>query len=128
MRPIHVLLLSGIVLTSAVDAEHKLVLNVSPQQSLAPANVNVRITIEPNHANRVVEVVAESDEFYRSSQIAIEGERGPKTIFLQLKNLPSGSYEVRSILSDALGHETASERRAVQVIDTEAGTMHWRSQ
>jgi hypothetical protein len=106
------------LLTTLAGAEPRLALRVSPQQSFAPANLNVRLTIEPNEANRVVEVVAESDNFFRSSQIALEGERGPRTVVLQFRNLPGGSYEVRGVVSDSTGQETAVDRRLVEVIET----------
>lgn len=118
MRYTRLWLSSLLFLTSSLGAEQKLTLNVTPQQSFAPANLLVRLTIEPDSANRVVEVVAESGEFYRSSQVTIEGDRGPRTVLLQFHNLPGGAYEVKGIVSDETGKETASDVQRVDVIDT----------
>lgn len=91
-------------------------MSVSPQQSFAPANLFVRLGIEPNAVNRVVEVVAESEEFYRSSQVTLEGDRGPRTVMLQFRNLPGGTYQVSGRVTDDRGHEVAYARHHVNVL------------
>ena len=108
-----VFLVSG---PSVLNGGEPLTMNVSPQTSFAPANLLVRLTIEPNDANRVVEIVAESNEFYRSSQVALEGDRGPRTVQLQFRNLPGGTYVVHGTVSDSQGHEVASSRHEVTVL------------
>jgi hypothetical protein len=119
MRALQASLLGGIFfLTTLAGADSRLALNVSPQQSFAPANLNVRLTIEPHEANRVVEVIAESEDFYRSSQVALEGDRGPRTVIVQFRSLPGGEYVVRGVVSDSTGRETAEQRQVIEVIPT----------
>jgi hypothetical protein len=101
---------------ATLGGDESLKMTVSPEESFAPANLWVRLGIEPNAANRVVEVIAESGEFYRSSQVALEGDRGPRTVQLEFRNLPGGSYEVRGIVTDGRGHEVTSSRREVTVL------------
>lgn len=105
-------LLAGTSLTGG----ESLTMSVSPAQSFAPANLLVRLGIEPNATNRVVEIVAESEEFYRSSLVALEGERGPRTVQLQFRNLPGGRYEVSGTVTDDKGREVAFARRQVNVL------------
>src|SRR3954462_15868718 len=110
-------LLLGLLITAAsLGADPSLRLKVSPQESFAPANLFVRLDVAPNASNRMLSVVADSEGFYRSSQISIEGDRGPKIVDLRLKSLPSGYYEVRAILTDDRGREVASVQRDVVVI------------
>ena len=112
-------LLAGLILiASPLNGTEPLTLSVSPRQSFAPANLFVRLGIEPNAANRSVEVVAESDQFYRSSLVSLEGDRGPKVIQLQFRNLPGGTYEVHGRVTDDRGREVASARHQVNVIDS----------
>src|SRR5262245_20292929 len=107
MWPLRIVLVGFFLLSSSAGAGQKISVAVTPQQAFAPANLLVRLTIEPESSNRTVEVVAESGDFYRSSQVALEGDRGPRTVLLQFKNLPGGTYVVQGTVSDGDGHETA---------------------
>ena len=101
-----------------INGGESLKMSVSPQQSFAPANLFVRVAIEPNTANRAVEVVAESDDFYRSSLVTLEGENGPRTVLLQFRNLPGGQYDVTSRVTNQNGHEVASAHSLVNVVSS----------
>jgi hypothetical protein len=111
------ILLCGFLLSvTPLGGGESLKMSVSPEQSFAPANLFVRLGIEPDAANRIVEVVAESGDFYRSSQVALEGEGGPRTVILQFRNLPGGSYEVRGVVTDNQGREVAVAHQSVNVL------------
>lgn len=117
MRAGLLLLLLAIFITAAsVHGSDPLKISVSPAQSMAPANLYIRVSIEPNAENRTVVVAAESEDFYRSSEMHIEGEDGPKTVVFQFRSVPSGHYEIRGALGDARGREVAIARQNVIVI------------
>ena len=99
-----------------VGGAESLQIRVSPMQSFAPANLNVRLSIEPHANNRVVSVVAESEDYYRSSEVALEGDQGPRTVIVQFRSVPGGKYEIRGTVGDALGKEVASARQNVFVL------------
>ncbi len=61
----------------------------------------VRAYVEANPANRAIAVVAESDDFYRSSEIQLDGERAPRTNRFEFRSLPSGTYHVKAMLIGA---------------------------
>lgn len=105
------------MLTSALPlgAGQRLTLKVSPAVSFAPANLIVRATIVADADNRAVEIVAESDDFYRSSQIQLEGERAAHTNMFEFRSLPPGTYEVRASLVGADGRSRAVARQQVNV-------------
>src|SRR5262245_12121931 len=114
MRPA---LLLGILLTVApLSGSEPLTLRVSPMQSFAPANLYIRLSIEPHANNRVVTVVAESEGYYRSSDVALEGEDGPRTVTVQFRSVPEGRYEIRGAVGDAQGREVSSVRQNVFVL------------
>lgn len=94
----------------------RLTLRVSPAVSFAPANLVVRATIAADADNRVVEIVAESEDFYRSSEIQLDGDRAPRTSMFEFRSLPPGTYEVKAILRGSTGGERASVRQQVNVI------------
>ena len=111
------ILLCGIFLTvTPLGGSDSLKISVSPAQSFAPANLFVRLSIEPNATNRSVEVAAESEDFYRSSQVALEGDQGPRTVQLEFRNLPGGHYEVSGTVADDRGRQVAVVHQNVYVL------------
>jgi hypothetical protein len=102
---------------STTAAEH-LTMAVSPLVSFAPSSLRIRARLVPNDANRSLEVVAESADFYRSSLIPLEGERAPAVITVEFRDVPTGDYEVYSVLTDASGERRAIARQRVRVVAT----------
>jgi hypothetical protein len=88
-----------------LKADQAITMTVSPRQSLAPTNLSVRLRIEPDADNRVLQVVADSGGFYRSSEISLDGERSARSAVVEFRDVPSGKYEVYGVLLDAAGRE-----------------------
>jgi hypothetical protein len=103
--------------TMSASGDEQLKIAVSPAQSFAPSNLNIRARVVPNAENRAIEVVAESDEFYRSSQIPLEGEHAPATILFEFRSLPGGEYQVYGILTDSVGRRRAVVQQQIRVLD-----------
>jgi hypothetical protein len=104
-----------------IRANDRLALRVSPTVSFAPANLVVRATVEANQENRAIEIVAESDDFYRSSQMQLDGDRAPRTTLFEFRSLPTGSYQVRAILRDVSGKEITSTQTQINVVGGDGG-------
>jgi hypothetical protein len=120
-----VVLISLLTVTAALPlgAREKEVmsLKVSPAVAFAPANLVVRATIENDAKNRAVEIVAESESFYRSSEIQLDGDRAPRTTSFEFRSLPQGVYEVRAVLYDESGEARSEVRQQVNVIASGPG-------
>jgi hypothetical protein len=112
------LLLSSTVSAGPID---RLTLAASPVSSFAPAHLVVRVHVTPDPANRALEVIAESSDYFRSSRMPLDGEDAPTTITLEFRGLPQGDYAVRGRLIDSAGHERASVRRQVIVLGSPGG-------
>lgn len=112
--------LIGILLISAapLGAGERLVVRVTPAVAFAPANLNVRATVEANEANRSMEIIAESEDFYRSSEVALDGDRAPRTTMFVFRSLPEGAYQVRAVLRNSSGKELASSVSNVDIMDS----------
>jgi hypothetical protein len=102
-----------------VHGQERLTIAVSPAHSFAPALLRVRVRVEPSVENRSLEVIADSDRFYRSSEFQLEGDRSPATINLELRSLPEGEYRVVGILRDGAGHERSMVYQDVRVMGNE---------
>jgi hypothetical protein len=110
-----------LITTLPMGAGERITVKVSPAVAFAPANLVVRTMIEADQDNRAVEIVAESDDFYRSSQIQLEGDKAPRTTSFEFRSLPPGTYEVRALLLGADGKQRAFARQTVNVIASGAG-------
>jgi hypothetical protein len=110
-----------VMMALPLGAGERLTIKVSPAISFAPANLNVRAMIEVDAQNRMVEVVADSANFYRSSEIQLEGDKAPRTTNFEFRSLPPGTYEVTVMLIGADGRQRALARQQVNVISSGAG-------
>jgi hypothetical protein len=108
---------AAIVLTVLpVDGGEPLALAVTPAQSFAPGFVRIRARIEPNAENRLLTIVADGADFYRSSEIQLDGDQAPKAVEVRFADLPGGEYEVYAALTDASGRQRAVARQPARVI------------
>ncbi len=98
----------AMALPSAAGAP--LTMNVTPRMALEPAFVTVQTTIEANPDNRGLEIVAESGDYYRSSFIQLDGANAPRLNVVEFKNLPTGTYDVTSVLVGAAGQRAIVSR------------------
>src|SRR5262245_26747180 len=74
--------LVGILMVAATGpagAGERMIMKVTPAVAFAPANLIVRATVEADADNRGITVIAESEDFYRSSEIQLDGDRAPRT-------------------------------------------------
>jgi len=110
------LLVCLLSLPAGAGEPDRLTLRVSPAVSFAPANLVVRATITASADNRAMEVIAESRDFYRSSEISLNGDQAPRTSQFEFRSLPPGTYEVRAVLRGSTGDERATVRQQVNVI------------
>ena len=113
----------GILLSAAmtVKAGERLTIAVSPVQSFAPTNLRVRVHVPRDAANRALDVSVDSDDYYRSSRIPLDGEDAPRTITMEFQRLPGGEYEIRGALIDSAGHARAFAREQATVLPSAGG-------
>lgn len=110
----------ALVMTMTAAAKQPLSIQASPAVSFSPANLIISTRIEPDPDNRAMEIVANSDEFYRSSTIALEGDRAPRATRIEYRSLPPGEYEVTVVLIGAGGQQKARAATRVNVIESGA--------
>ena len=114
-------LLCTLAMPVGAGQKDRLTLRVTPAVAFAPANLVVRAMIPLDGSNRAVEIVAESESFYRASQIQLEGDHAPRTSLFEFRSLPPGSYEVRATLFGANGEEVSTVSQQVNVIASSTG-------
>jgi hypothetical protein len=121
MRLGNIILCSAIMAVLSVAtgdaADSRLRIEVSPRISSAPAVVRIRAIVSPDAANRALHIVVDSESYYRSSMVHLDGANAAAITETTLKNLPGGDYEVTVALVEADGRRTV-ERRKLTVAST----------
>jgi hypothetical protein len=93
----------GMAGAPSVQGEQPLKVRVSPTLVLAPGAVSVHASVNTDPDNRLLEVVAESADYYRSSRIQLDGEAAPRMSVFEFRGLPSGDYQITAVLTGSAG-------------------------
>jgi hypothetical protein len=91
-------------------------IHVTPSVAFAPADLEVRASVESDDANRAIAVIAQSHNFYSSSEIQLDGDRAPRATTVEFRGVPVGTYSVRVVVKGAGGKEIGSARTEVTVV------------
>jgi hypothetical protein len=116
--------LAGILLVAATcpaGAGDRMIMKVTPAVAFAPANLVVRAVVEADADNRAIAIVAESEDFYRSSEIQLDGDRAPRINTFQFRSLPPGTYSVKAMLLGRGSEPRLTLRQQVNVMASGAG-------
>ena len=83
---------------------------------MAPATLVVDAVAEKDPANRAVQIQVDSQGYYRSSTMQLDGDEAPRTTTVRYEGVPGGSYEVRVTLFGSDGKERAATSQKVDVL------------
>jgi hypothetical protein len=78
--------------------------------------VRIRARVEPNADNRVLTIVADGPDFYRRSDVPLDGEEAPRTVELSFRDVPAGDYEVSAILTTTSTRPRVTARSSMTVL------------
>jgi len=100
-------------------------------ESLAAFRANIMLqsskripagTAEDSDENRMLSIEIDSPTFNRSSQIPVDGKNSQKTTTVEVKNVPTGFFEVRAVLIGASG----AIADTMQLVKVEPAAGHTR--
>jgi len=91
------------VWANQVTASDAISVSVSPAVGREPARITIRVTVEPDADNRALDVVTESEDFFRRSYRQLDGERSARVSLFEYEGVPAGDYDVRAVLIAADG-------------------------
>jgi hypothetical protein len=105
--------------SSGVGAsQNRIDVRVSPTVAMAPAYVRALVTIPRDASNRLLRVSLDSGDFYRSSDLPLEGARAAFSHQLSWRSVPSGLYLVTVELYGT-GELKEVVRREIRVVGLE---------
>jgi hypothetical protein len=115
MRTTFWLCISLVAIAQPIRASDPLKISVTPAYSFAPSNLRVVVKLERSTENRAIEIAAESEDFYRSSEFSLDGDHSPGIVELNVHDAPGGTYRVVAVLKDSAGRPRASAEKEVTV-------------
>ena len=89
-------------------------LHVSPVLS-DRGDMLVQVLVTRDAENQWMRVTAESETYYSSSEMELEGEYSPRVKVIRFRGVPSGWYEVTGTVFDHRQHVKGLARRSVMV-------------
>jgi hypothetical protein len=101
-----------VLAVSRLSGGEPLRMQLFPAVAREPAVLTIRVTVEAADENRVLQVVAESSTFYRSSEVQIDGKRAAALNVFEFRNVPTGLYNVTSVLIGPHGQRASASRVA----------------
>ena len=112
-------MLAGVLLLGAVPSQagSAVTVRVWPVVAFAPADLQIRASVDVNADNRTLEVVAESNDYYRSSELQLDGEDAARTSVVSFRSLPGGDYTVRVVVRGSRGEVRASSTAISRVVE-----------
>ena len=94
-------LVAGVVSSGAVSsgAEAPVTLAVRPTVLFAGRDVRTTVRTPRDPRNRELRIVVEAADYFKSSDVQLDGVDAPATHQFTWKELPSGAYRVEAILT-----------------------------
>ena|SRR5215471_15269372 len=83
---------------SGIQADQAMRMQVSPAMSRAPGFVTIRVSLQSTDDDRLLRIVTESPDYYRASEIQIDGASAPPLNVFLFRDLPPGLYQVTGTL------------------------------
>ena len=79
-------------------AEPALELRLATRFAFAPASLHSLVRVSPHPDNRLLRVLIDGDQFYRSSDTQLDGADAARSYFFTWHKLPPGSYSVIAVV------------------------------
>ena len=66
-----------------------------------PATVRITVAVEPDAANRVLRIEADTDQLFRASELTLNGANEKRLHGVEFRSLPGGVYALRAAVFDS---------------------------
>ena len=95
-------------IATPLNGNNAMKMQVWPAISREPAVLTVRVMVEPSTDNRMLQIVAESRNYFRRSEVQVDGDHAAPLNVFEFRNLPTGTYEVTSVLVGSHGQRATA--------------------
>ena len=104
-----------------LKAPDELTLSLTPRFVTAPGFVRSLVRVAPHAENRRLRISIESEGYFRSSDIELDGDSAPESHWIDFKAVPAGRYEMTVVVLGPGDSQRATRRLPFQVIGMDGG-------
>ena len=106
----------------AAQDEAPLAIRLTSRYAMSPAAVRSVVRVAPHADNRTLRIVIDSDNYYRSSDVQLDGDRAAQSHFFTWADLPPGAYSVVATVLGPAGPR-AAKMLPFDVVEPSVGLM-----
>jgi hypothetical protein len=106
----------ALAVTSPIGAGERLTMRVNPTVAMAPATLVITAMARPDSANCGLRIQVDSPQYYRSSLMEMDGDRGNASETVRYERVPGGIYEIRATLFGPGGEKRAETAQTVRIL------------
>ena len=88
---------------------HPVELRLTSRFAMSPAQMRSLVRVAPHEDNRRLRIVVDSPDYYRASEIDLDGMQAPLNHYFAWSELPAGSYSIVVTVLGANGPPRSSE-------------------
>lgn len=88
-----------------------LTLRVTPRLAWIGSAVQALVRISPDDRNRLLRITVDSSDYYRSTDVTLDGAEARRSHLLLLPSLPAGSYAIHAVVYGASGERGRIEQQ-----------------
>jgi hypothetical protein len=82
----------------APKAQNPLTVRVSPIFAIEGSSVRATVRVVPNSDNRLLRIMVDSENYFRSSDVELNGDDAATTHHLAMNSLPAGEYSFLAVV------------------------------
>ena len=97
-RYVRLILLTGCMAGTShmIAADESISIAVRPAVTVSRGSAQLKVLVARNERNRTLTWEVDGPNFFRSSQMAMEGASAPRSWFFMVHDLPEGEYNIRA--------------------------------
>ena len=90
------------------ESERAVTVRVSPSFAIEGSPVQAMVRVARHSENRMLQITVDSENYYRSSEIQLDGDSGAVTHYLPMSSLPAGDYAFLAVVYGTHGERARS--------------------
>jgi hypothetical protein len=106
---------AGILAGATISADEAISIAVRPSVTTYGGSAQLKVLVARDGKNRTLKWEVDGPNYYRSSEIDLDGASAPRSYFFLMRDLPGGEFEVRATVRRS-DNSTVVDRSALRVI------------
>lgn len=83
---------------SSAEPAHPITVRVTPTFAIEGSPVQAMVRVTPNAENRLLRITVDSESYFRSSDVQLDGDQAAITHYLPMHSLPTGEYAFLAVV------------------------------